>query len=417
MLGADVVDEGRPPAPAGLMPALLRSFSYREYRLLWFHSVLLHLGRQTWEVIQGWLLLQLTSSAAVLGVANALWRLPTFVVEPVGGVLADRVDRRLLMALTMLPYVPLLAIMGIGAQAGWIAPWHAFAAALVGGVCSALYRPSRQALLPNLVPREALVNAVALGGAVQYVGMAVGPALAGLLIASAGIAAAFYGNALIYGAGVLLLALVHLPRITGSAGSLWHAFTAGLRYVGQDRTILVLVGLQLFIDIPAQSYATLMPVLARDEFHAGAEGLGLLLALSAVGSAAGIAVVAGLGPSRPRAAMLLGSGFGYCCAILLLSSLPDLGPALGAMVAAGAAYGLYTTLTNALIQWLVDDAYRGRVMSTVATGHMGAAFAGNLLMGAAASAVGVRTAMAAVAVVAAGATLAVALAVPSLRRS
>jgi MFS family permease len=310
----------------------------------------------------------LSGSAAVLGVVNLAQGVPMLLLSLVGGVVADRLPRRLVLAgsqLTLGLAAAALAVLGLS---GLLQVWHIIAASFVQGAAFAFNMPARQAFIAELVPRPQLPNAAALNNAGQNLCRVAGPALGGVLLAlpGVGIGGAFVAMAVMYASA--LLALVRLPGgsqrrgETARAGGLSH-LVEGLRYVRSSPTIVTLIVMNLVVVVLGMPYQTLMPVVAERVFGVGAEGLGLLLASAGVGALAGALLVASLSRFSHPAALELGLAIGLGVALMLFALTRSLPVAIGLLVVVGFCNSAFSALNNTLLMANSEARLTGRVMS------------------------------------------------------
>lgn len=345
----------------------LHTFSalrHRNYRLYWLGMLVAIIGLQVQMVAQSWLVYQLTDSPALLGMVGLTQAIPTLVLTLFGGVVADRVDRRRLLLTTQGATGLLLLLLATLVATDHIQLWHIFAVAFLVGAVSAFDQPARMALVPHLVAREDLLNAVAMTSMVWQSSRIVGPALAGLLIGLVGIAPCFYLTTLGVLGMVLALKAVQVPPVAPPAGSrnVLRNLGEGVGYVWRNPIFRSLIGLTFFNSLFGMSYVAMMPVFARDVLAVGSQGYGLLMGVSGVGALIGTTTLASLGNVRHKGPLLLAgaAGFGSFIVLFALSRFYPL--SLGLLFCMGAVSSVYMTTVNTLLQSLVPDELRGRVM-------------------------------------------------------
>jgi len=347
---------------AGTYPAL----GYPAYRLYWGSSVVSLTGMWMQALAQGWLVLSLTDSPLMLGLVGAVWAVPNLALSLIGGVVADRMDRRrLLMVTRSVGVVTSLAIAALVAT-GLIQVWHVFAASVVMGGVSAFDMPSSQALVPSLVHPRHLMNAIALLSAAFNGTRVVGPSLAGVFVAEFGVAWCY----LISGLGALTtvaaLAAIQLPPIAaGKRGDLWSHVREGLTYVRRDDMRMTLLGMMLVNSLFGMAYPAMMPVFARDVLGAGPEGYGGLMAASGFGSLVGTLAVASFGSLPRMGPVAVGSSIAFGAALIAFASSQSFFLSLGLMALVGLANSVYGTLVSTILQSRLDEEFRGRAMSVV----------------------------------------------------
>lgn len=342
-----------------------RALRHRNYRIYWLGMVVAITGLQVQTVAQGWLVYQLTGSTARLGAVGLSQAIPTLLLTLFGGVIADRVDRRRLIIGTQAAIAVLLFLLAGLVATERVEFWHILAIAFVVGAVQAFDQPARMALVPHLVVRDDLMSAVALGSMVWQSSRIIGPSLAGVLIWRLGVAPCFFLTALGYGVMVLAMLALRVPRVlgTGERRHVVRELGEGIGYVLRNPVFATLIGLTFFNSIFGMSYVTMMPVFARDILHAGSQGYGFLMGASGVGALIGTTLVASLGGAAPRGKLLLGGavGFGTLIVVFAVSRVYPL--SLSVLFAMGALSALYMTSVQTLVQALVHDEVRGRVLS------------------------------------------------------
>ena len=338
------------------------------FLLLWVGMMPATLAVMMNQVASPYAAFELSGSAAVLGVVSLAQGVPMLLLGLVGGVVADRLPRRLVLAgsQTTLGLGALaLAILGL---AGVLQVWHIIAASFLQGAAFAFNMPARQAYIAELVPRPQLPNAAALNNAGQNFCRVAGPALGGVLLAipGVGIGGAFLAMAAMYCAA--LMALFRLPGGKRRLGGTLRASSAahlieGLRYVRSSPTIVSLIAMNVVVVIFGMPYQTLMPVVAERVFGVGAQGLGVLLASSGVGALAGAVVVASLSRFSRPAVLQLGLGIGLGLALIIFALTRSFSVAVALLVVVGFLFSSFSALNNTLLMANTDARLTGRVMS------------------------------------------------------
>ena len=368
---------------------------------------------------QGWLVLDLTNSPAALGVVSALQILPVLVLSAVAGVLADRVDRRRLLASTQLGAAAVALTLAILATTGLVQFWQIAFLALLMGTVTALQNPAYQAIVPSLVERAAIGNAVALNSAQFNLSRILGPAIAGAAIAAGGLGLAFWGNAfalLIVAAIFWRLRAVTPETVSRAQTSMWVNLMDGVRYVRSRRIVAALV---LLAGVPALfllNYLMLLPVYARDVLGIGATGLGMLSAGIGVGALVGALGLATLRPSGASGRSLLAGLVIASLAEMVFAVSRTVPVSMVALGVLGACQVLYYATTNTLLQVLVPGRLRGRVMSLYILTSWGLIPLGNLVSGAVAERSSATVALVGGSALTLTAAVGVAIFVPQLRR-
>ena len=368
---------------------------------------------------QGWLVLELTNSPAAMGLVSALQSLPILALSAFAGVFADRVDRRRLLTRTQLAAACVALTLAVLTTTGKIEFWHVAVLAVLAGTVTSIQTPAYQAIVASLVDRSAIGSAVALNSAQFNLSRIIGPAIAGVAIAAGGLGLAFWGNTFALLLVVAILATLKLaPHSALDRGdaSVWANLMDGVRYVRSRRVIAALV---LLAGVPALfllNYLVLLPLFARDVLQIGAAGLGLLSGSIGVGALAGALVLAVLRPSGGSGRMLLGALLVGSAAEVVFAASRIVPLSVVALAVLGACQVLYYATTNTLLQILVPARLRGRVMSLYILTSWGLVPLGTLLAGVVAERSSPTLALMAGGLITMAAVVAVALAVPELRR-
>ncbi len=364
---------------------------HREYRILWMAT--LSGGAAAWALIvaRGWLIYELSGSALWVGVTVFAAMAPMFIMPPIAGYLADRMDRRTLLAWVFAAQLAHNLTLAALALTGAIEIWHLIGLSVVNGAARATQMPAAQALLPNLVPPADLLNAVALNSATMQGSRLVGAGLIAPLMATVGAAGAFVLCTLFYGLGLFLILRIR-TRSTGQIAADRGAtanFFAGFVYVYRHPVILPLFVVVFLHCCLTMSFESLLPVVSEQRLGAG--GLGATYLMMGVGAGALISGVgiAGVQSQQTRGRLLLVTAFASGLAPIGLALSPDMRIAVLATAGMGAAQAGFMTISATMIQSIVPDAIRGRVMSVYMwyIGGMMASF--NLINGALADAIGV----------------------------
>ncbi|MFA7249368.1 MAG: MFS transporter [Dehalococcoidia bacterium] len=363
------------------------SLSVRDYRLLWLGQVSTSMGQWMDQVTRGWLMFQLTGSAADLGFVTAARGLPLLFFGVIAGALADRSGRKAQLVIAQVTNAVLNLVLATLVLTGMVHPWHLYATALLAGTVQAFQQPARQTLVSDLVGTQRLMNALALNSAALNGARVLGPSIAGGLIAAVGVSGSYYVQAAMYAMATVWTFQMLVPEPhTDVAGRASEPFLASIRagfaFVAKERNIRALMMLALGPLTFGMSYTSLMPVIARAVLHGDARTQGLILSCIGAGSLIGALVVAsmrrsyGYGLPMVIGAMLFSGGvFAFASSdVLWLSCV------LGVIV--GSFNVSYTTQNQTLLQVLAPRHIRGRVMSIYllsrATVPMGAALAGLL---------------------------------------
>ena len=375
----------------GRLKYALRAFRYRNYRLFFGGQGLSLIGTWMQRIAVAWLVYDLSNSAFILGVVGFLSQFPTFLLAPFSGVFADRWNRYHVLfvtqSLAMLQAFVLTALV----LTHMIVIWHIIVLSVFLAVVNAFEMPTRQAFVVEMVDKkEDLVNAIAMNSAMFNAARLIGPSIAGIVIAAAGVGVCFLLNAISFLSVIVALLFMRIAAriLQRQTKNVMQGLLEGFKYaVGNVpiRSVLMLVALGSLMGMP---YAILAPVFARDILHGGAHALGFLMAASGVGALTGAVVLAarksaqGLERIIPMAILMLGIGlvgFGLS-RVLWLSLITMVFTGFGMMVEMAGG--------NTIIQTVVDDDKRGRIMSFFAMAFMGTAPLGSILAGAMAGKIG-----------------------------
>lgn len=368
------------------------------YRRFLFASMVATLGGFMQATSQGWLVLELTNSPALLGLAGSVAGLPTLFLAVVAGVLADRVDRRRLLVLTNLAGAACAAILAVLTSLALVEYWHVLVLAFLAGLALTVQMPASQAVVSTIVDRTSIGNAVALNSAQYNLMRILAPAAAGLFIAAGSLALGFWVNAIALVVVSLIVASLAIPAPRAAdrvQAALWLDLQDGIRYVASDRALATIVLLPAIPALFVLNYLTFIPVYARDILATGPIGLGLLTSSIGVGALVGALSTATLRPSGGSGRMML-SGLavvGIALATFALSQ--SLALSMAALALLGASQVAYYATTNTLIQVLVPARLRGRVLSLYVLTSIGLIPIANVVGGAVAETVGVPAVLAA----------------------
>ena len=371
------------------------------------------------QTSQGWLVLVLTNSPGLLGLAGAVAGLPTLFLVIVAGVLADRLDRRRVLMLTN-GAVGLCALaLALLTSFGVVQYWHVLVLALLSGIALTVQMPTGQAVVATVVDRTWIGNAVALNSAQYNLTRIIAPALAGVFIAAGSLALGFWVNAAALGIVVWLLYTLTIPSphtADRAHAALWLDLQDGVRYVAANRVLAIVVLLPAVPALFVLNYLTFIPVYARDILETGAAGLGLLTGSIGVGALVGDLSLASMRPSGGSGRLMLG-GLGIIGVALTVFALSRSLPlSMLALACQGACQVAYYSTTNTLIQVLVPARLRGRVLSLYTLTSIGLIPVANLVGGAIAEALGVPVVLAAGGILTVAFALLVAVLEPNVAR-
>ena len=368
----------------------------REFRRFWLGMITSNIGSWMQITAQGWLILELTDSPFYLGLVGLVRAVPALAFTLIGGVIADRYDRRKILMATQGSSAIVALTLGVLDLMGVITVGMVLLLSFIGALIMAVDNPTRQALVPDLVGRENLASAVGLNSAAWNGSSIIGPSLAGALVAVAGTGAAFIINGLSFLA-VLFAVVTMAPLVQRARGKqgVFENLKAGLSFIFTDRRIW---GIMLIIAIPTffgRPIIQLMPAFARDVVDAGPSGLGVLLGVMGVGALAGALMVGKLVGSRwSQGALLLFVTLMFGVGLLLFSFSPWYASSLFILLFIGAGQTLFMGIANTMLQFTISEEMRGRVMSAYVLIPMGLMPLGSMVLGTVAEMIGVSMAFA-----------------------
>lgn len=371
--------------------AMFRALSHRNFRVFWLGAFLSNVGTWMQAGAQAWLMLLLTNSAFWLGLDAFMATVPGFFLTLLGGVFADIVDRRRLLIVTQI--LAGLAALGLATLVwlGVVDRWMVLGFSFVTGCCMALASPSYLAMTYDMVGREDLANAIALNSTQFQLSRAVGPALFGFGFKLFGLAGCFFANGLSFVAVVAALRMVRLEKRDklgrSDAGKtrrrVWLELVEGFRYVSKRPRVFSLLLLSAVNSLFGAPYFAMVPIFARNIFHLNETGLAWMLSTAGSGALCGALLVAYLGDFRRKGWLVLGGAMAFGVSVAMFALSTRLVLSLTFLFALGFALVVSVATTNTLLQKLVTDQMRGRVMSMFVLSFMGTMPIGNIAAGAA----------------------------------
>ncbi|WP_201384729.1 MFS transporter [Ktedonobacter sp. SOSP1-85] len=367
------------------LPSSLRPLAEKNFALLWVGAFLSNAGFWIQSIGQGWQVLQLTNSALLLGLVTFIATLPNLLLSPIGGVIADRFNRRHLLLFTQCFYMLISLLMGILTTLHIITVWQIILLALLNGVFSSVGFPAWQTFVGDLLPPSQLRQGIALNSTQFNLSRVIGPAIGGLSVGIFGIAGSYYLNALSYIAVIIPLLLMHTAnreQRKSTHKSMWSDLRDGLQYVRKRPIAQIVLLLQFFIAFLVFPYQTLLPIFANNIYHIGATGLGLLNSAAGIGALLGSIILVMMTQRIQNGSRILVIvcclGGGACLAFALSNSLPL---SLALLICIGICSVLSSTLTNTILQMMVPQEMRSRVLSLWILTAFGLAPLGNLVAG------------------------------------
>jgi MFS family permease len=379
------------PVPLKGLRRIAAALHHRDFRVLWFGACFSSIGTWMQSLAENWLVLSLTASAFYLGLDAFLQQLPIMLFTLIGGVVADRYDRRLTLMASQWIQLSTAAVLAALVYFGVVEVWHILLLSFVTGTAQAFGGPAYQSLIPSLVGKQDLTNAIALNSIQFNVARMLGPLLAGGTLAvlkrwgvadMTALAICFAVNALSFLAVILSLMSLHLKHMPEArTQNMFGELKQGIAYVREQRSIMALMVLgaaTAFFGIPM---LTLLPVFARDVFGSGVELYSVLLSFSGAGAVSGAMVVAWLGRFRHmgRTTLLVEAWLGIIIALVAWSRWLPLSYVL--LFASGVTLMIVVSCLMSLVQLIAPNEMRGRVMSIYLVAFRGGMPLGSLVSG------------------------------------
>ena len=349
--------------PLSLPPAL----GYPAFRAFWLGSLASVSGLQILRFAQFWLIFQLTGSPLNLGYVGLANGLPAIFLNLFGGLAADRMDQRRLIMVAQTVTASLIFLLATITLMDLVKVWHLLAISFLAGGVEAFDQPARRSLFPHLIDRRVMASAVALNSALWPFNRIVAPAVAGIIIAIAGTASAFY----VAGAGFLVMVAVtyslRVPRITRTASrGAAHDLMEGLRYIGGNSIFTFIIAMTFFNSFFGGAYIALMPMFALEILEVGATGQGLLMGVSGLGSLITSVWLASRGGERPMRMLIIGGGIMSGVSVVAFGVTSEFigyfWLAMVIMFTIGVFNTMFQTSSQTALQLMVPDEIRGRVM-------------------------------------------------------
>jgi MFS family permease len=376
-----------PPAQSHRRFAALHS---RTFAALWIGLLVSNMGTWMQNVANGWVIYQLTNSPLWLGLLGLSFALPMTVLPLFSGAVVDRTHRIRLLWITQTGMMLVAFALAALTWFGMINPLEILAGSFASAALLAFDNPARQALIPELVPRNDLLNALSLNSATYNGAALVGPAIAGLLYARFGAAVLYFVNGVSFLAVMWALVIIrHVSaRSGGTNASFRDSVGAGLAFAWRNRLVAVLLGLSAMAAIFGRGYQGLLPIFARDIWHGGPVAYSALLAAGGAGAFVGAFALAAVRVVHRQSAIMIGSGAVFAASIMAFALAPWLWLGIALMFVAGVSSTVLGTLIGTFIQIEAPNELRGRVMSLYTITLIGLPALGALVVGALAEALG-----------------------------
>jgi predicted MFS family arabinose efflux permease len=361
---------------------IFKAFHYRDFRLMWIGACTSSIGTWMQIVAQGWLIYRLSHSAFLLALDQFLGGIPIFLFSLIGGVVADRMERRKILLISQYVQMFSAGVLTILVATGQVHVWHILCLSFVSGFAQAFGGPAYSALIPTLVEKEDMPNAIALNSIQFNVAVMVGPALAGQALAKLGEKWCFGLNALSFLAPIVSLSMItarFLPVKTTE--SMFNSLKQGIRFTRKQTSMEALIVLAFCMTALGMPMRTYIPVFVKDIFHRGPETYGNLLALMGLGSIFGSLGIATAGNFRKKGLVALAALFCLGAAISGFALSKSVRVSGAILVLAGASMMAVFASVSSLVQLITTNEMRGRVMSVYNFAFRGGMPMGNLLSG------------------------------------
>jgi MFS family permease len=391
---------------AGLWQKFLRlraieALGYREFRLLWLGHSFSSIAFWMDQVSRGWLIYELTDSALQLGLVRGVQAIPTLLLSPVAGSTADRYSRKMQIMIAQVVDGLMLAGLALLIFTVRVEPWHVYVTAFGMAVVQSFQQPARAAMIADTLPSSHLTNAIGLNSIIFNVARTLGPALAGVLIATFGTAGSYVTQAVFYLLATIWTMRLHpaepgLPRARGRSelhGSFGRSIVEGWKFSWQNEAVRTALLVVMFASLFIVPFTTLLPVFARDILGVGASGQGLLLTPMGVGALGPAVIIASFGDRMPRGLFMLGGVALYGISVVAFAASPWFQLSMLLMVIVGFANVCSHALVQTVIQTYSPSEFRGRTMSLFHMSNVVMTL-GSMLIGALATLSGTQAAVA-----------------------
>ena len=400
-------------------PATLRSLRHRNFQLFFAGQLTSLVGTWMQTVAQAWLVYRLTGSPAQLGLVSFAGQIPLFLLSPIAGYAADRFNRLRVVFATQAFAMALAALLAGLTLTGRIRIWELYVLSTLLGVANAFDVPARQSLFVDMVGREDLMNAIALNASIYNGARIVGPAIAGILVAQIGEGWCFFGNAVSYVAVLVALWLMKVRPFEPhkAVGSAWDTIREGVVYSARTTPFRELLSLLALISFAGTPYLVLMPIFADQVLHSGAQGFGILMGSCGAGALAGALLMASRVNMKAFPAYAFVATTAFPIAITVFTWSTVFWVSCAGAFAASFTIMIQLNATNTLMQAIVPDRLRGRIVSLYSMMYLGMSPIGAAVAGFAADSLGARVTLTTGAVICMLASWTYATRLPAIRAS
>ncbi len=344
---------------------MLSSLRFRNFRLLWIGTALSHTGDFMQVLVQGWLVWQITNSVFLLGIVGFCQAIPRLLLSALGGVLVDRTDRRRLLLVTQGLAMMQSFLFWALVYFDLIQYWHILFLVVFLGAVNSIHQTARHSLIRYIIPRDQIVNAVALHSSLANFTKIVGPSLAGILISIIGVAGCLFINALSFSAIIVSLLMMDLPpwEKDERQGGFWLEFSEGFRYVRSNHRVYTALLLAYVLALLGSPYSRFLPIFATDILHVGPAGFGLLLSAPALGAVISGLCLASMGRLRLRNTVLFSSVISFSLFLVLFALSRSMVLSFAYLTLVGSSQMTFRSMLNAKIQMESPPHLMGRVLS------------------------------------------------------
>ena len=360
-----------------------RALKYNNFRLFFLGQIVSLTGTWMQSIAQSWLVYRITGSVALLGLIGFASQFPVFLLTAFGGAFADKYDRRKILVITQTCSMILASALAFLTLTGSVRVWQLFVLASLSGIVNAFDIPTRQSFVVDMVGKENLLNAIALNSSMFNGARIIGPAIAGVLVAAVGEGWCFLGNAISYTTviGGLLMMNIERREILQTAGSALEKIKEGFSFVAETKPIRALILLLGLVSLMGMPYSVLMPIFADQILQGGVQGLGILMGASGLGALAAALTLASRNSVKGLGVWVAVSSGVFGIFLILFSFSRSFWVSAALLVPIGFSMMLQMSSSNTLIQAMVPDELRGRVMAVYSMMFMGMAPIGALLAG------------------------------------
>jgi MFS family permease len=344
----------------------LSSLKHRNYRLLFFGTSLSHVGDFIQAMAQSWLVWTMTGSPFLLGVVGFCQALPRLLLGAVGGAFVDRIERRRLLIATQILAMVQAFVFWALVYFSWIEFWHVLVLVLFLGTVNTINQTARHSLINNLVPREDLMNAIALNSSMANLAKIIGPSLGGALITIIGVAGCLFFNALSFLTIIATLVVMDFPEVKAKAkdeAPFWYEVSEGYHFLRGHRRLFSIILLTYGVALVGTPYSRFLPVFATDILHAGPSTFGLLLAAPGIGAVVAGLGIASFGRLRRRMHFVAMSVYAFSVSLILFSFSRSLPLSILFLMLVGASNIAIRAVANTVVQMETPPDLLGRMLS------------------------------------------------------